>query len=98
MGDGLWHCLSGSAGLRWYDSAKLLGPKIHCPLHTSQLQLRLKLKEERQQQQRQEEEDKEEQQAGYVHCVHLIMDTSSDFLANGIYTKCIKMYQNVLIY
>ena len=39
------------------NSAKLLGPKIHCPLHTSQLQLRLNSNEERKQQQRQEEED-----------------------------------------
>ena len=62
------------------NSAKLLGPKIHCPLHTSQLQLRLNSNEERKQQQRQEEEEEEEEEeTGYVHCVYMIMDTSCDF-------------------
>ena len=49
------------------NSAKLLGPKIHCPLHTSQLQLRLNSNEERKQQQRQEDFEEEEDHHHHHH-------------------------------
>ena len=100
MGDGLWHCYTNIKPLFTTYQAVLdlvrfcQAPWSKNTLPTAYLTAATETEVKRgaaaatatRRRRRQEE-----QQAGYVHCVHLIMDTSSDFLANGIYTKCIKM-------